>query len=121
MNNRTYGTIGEEAAVEYLAKNGYKVLCRNFRAGRIGEIDIIGMDKETLCFIEVKTRSGSMFGTPAQALSHKKQANIIRLARIYMQNKRYMDTPVRFDVMELIMDRNGTIRDIRLIKNAFQE
>lgn len=121
MNNRTYGTLGEEAAVAYLIGQGYKVICRNFRAGRMGEIDIIGMDKETLCFIEVKTRSNIMFGTPAQALSRKKQANIIRLAQIYMKNNRCLDTPVRFDVMELMMDRTGKIQDVQLIKNAFQE
>jgi len=121
MNNRAYGTLGEDAAAAYLAKHGYRILHRNFRAGRLGEIDIIGMDKETLCFIEVKTRSSDLYGTPAQALSYRKQAAIIRLARIYMQNNRYMDKPVRFDVIELMMDRTGKVLDIQLIKNAFQE
>lgn len=119
MNNRAYGTLGEEAAGAYLTKHGYKVICRNFRVGRMGEIDIIGKDKETLCFIEVKTRSSNIFGTPAQAVSAKKQATITKLAQIYMQNHRFFDTPVRFDVMELMMDRTGKVQDIQLIKNAF--
>ncbi|HHY63598.1 MAG TPA: YraN family protein [Clostridiaceae bacterium] len=121
MNNRAYGTLGEEAAAAYLIKQGYRILRRNFRAGRLGEIDIIGMDNDTLCFVEVKTRSSDVYGTPAQALSYRKQAAIIRLARIYMQNSRCMDKPVRFDVIELKMDRAGNVRDIHLIKNAFQE
>lgn len=121
MNNRVYGALGEEAAASYLTKQGYKVICRNFRAGRMGEIDIIGMDNDTLCFIEVKTRSSKMFGTPAQALSRRKQATLVRLARVYIKNNRYMNTPVRFDVMELMMDRTGRIQDMQLIKNAFQE
>lgn len=121
MNNREYGTLGEEAAVAYLTRHGYKVLYQNFRVGRLGEIDIIGKDKETLCFIEVKTRSSNVFGTPAQALSRRKQATIIRLAQVYMKNNRCQDAPVRFDVIELMMDRTGKIKDIQLIKNAFQE
>lgn len=119
MNNRAYGAIGEDAAVAYLNKHGYKVLCRNFRVGKMGELDIIGMENGTLCFIEVKTRSNEMFGTPAQAVSVKKQATIVKLAQIYMQNHRYNDIPVRFDVMELMMDRTGGIKDIQHIQNAF--
>lgn len=119
MNNRTYGTLGEEVATAYLDKQGYRILARNFRVGRMGEIDIIGQDGDTLCFIEVKTRSGFGFGTPAQAVSGKKQATITRIAHIYMQNNRYSDVPVRFDIVELIMDRTGSIKDITLIQNAF--
>lgn len=118
MNNRAYGALGEEAAAAYLDKQGYRILIRNFRVGRMGEIDIIGQDGDTLCFIEVKTRSGFGFGTPSQAVSSKKQATIKRIAQIYMQNHRYYDA-VRFDVVELIMDRSGSIKDIVLIQNAF--
>ncbi len=119
MNNRTYGTIGEDAAVAYLNKHGFKILNRNYRVGRMGELDIIGMTNGTLCFVEVKTRSNNMFGTPAQAVSVKKQATIVKLAQIYMQNHQYDDIPVRFDVIELMMDRTGMIQDIQHIQNAF--
>ncbi len=120
MNNRAYGTLGEEAAVAYLDKHGYKIITRNFRVGRMGEIDIIGKDGDTLCFIEVKTRSNFSFGYPAQAVSNQKQATITRIAQIYMQSNRcYDDVPVRFDIVELMMDRAGNIKDISLIQNAF--
>lgn len=119
MNNRVFGTKGEQEAARYLAVKGYTILCRNFRAGRLGEIDIIGRDGETLCFIEVKTRSNCRYGTPAQAVSSLKQGNIRRLAQIYMRRHGYSDLPVRFDVVELFMDRNGYKQELRLIKNAF--
>jgi len=119
MNNRAYGALGEEAAAAYLARQGYKIITRNFRVGRMGEIDIIAEDVDTLCFIEVKSRSGYSFGTPAQAVSSQKQAAITRIALIFMQNNRYCDIPVRFDVVELLMDREGDIKNISLIKNAF--
>ncbi|NLX65016.1 MAG: YraN family protein [Clostridiaceae bacterium] len=119
MNNRAYGALGEEAAAAYLARQGYIIISRNFRVGRMGEIDIIAKDGETLCFIEVKSRSGYNFGTPAQAVSSQKQAAITRIAQVYMQNNRYSDIPVRFDIVELLMDRDGNINDIFLIRNAF--
>lgn len=119
MNNRAYGTLGEEEAGAYLNNQGYRILTHNFRVGRMGEIDIIGKDGDTLCFIEVKTRSNYSFGTPAQAVSKQKQTTITRIAQIYMKRNGYSDVPVRFDIVELIMDRTGSIKDIMLIKNAF--
>lgn len=119
MNNRAYGTLGEKEAGTYLKEQGYKILTRNFRVGKMGEIDIIGKDGDTLCFIEVKTRSNRSFGTPAQAVSDQKQATITRIAQIYIQNNKYYDVPVRFDIVELMMDRTGNVKDISLIKNAF--
>lgn len=119
MNNRAFGTLGEDRAQEYIVNHGYKILNRNYRVGRLGEIDIIGKDKDTLCFIEVKARSNDSYGTPAQAVSNQKQATIIKIAQIYMQNYKYYDVPVRFDIVELFMDRKGNVIDITLIKNAF--
>ncbi|NLO98979.1 MAG: YraN family protein [Clostridiaceae bacterium] len=119
MNNRSYGTLGEEAAVSYLVRHGYKIVTRNFRVGRMGEIDIIGKDGDTLCFIEVKSRSNYSFGSPAQAVSSQKQATITKIAQVYMQNNQYFNTPVRFDIVEVIMDRTGNIKDLSIIQNAF--
>ena len=119
MNNRVFGAKGEEEASNYLSERGYTILYRNFRAGRLGEIDIIGKDAGTLCFIEVKTRSNDRYGTPAQAVSAQKQYTIARLAQVYMQRYGIKDIPVRFDIVELLMDRDGRVRNIELIKNAF--
>jgi putative endonuclease len=119
MNNRDFGTRGEDFTASYLTKLGWTILARNFRAGRLGELDIVARDGEYLAFVEVKTRSGNQYGTPGEAVSYAKQANIRRLAQAYMERYKLHNLPVRFDVAELLMDRDGTIRDINLIKNAF--
>lgn len=73
MNNIQIGNIGEEAAADYLCKEGYVILERNYRRS-IGEIDIIANNKETLVFVEVKTRSNTRYGFPAEAVHyHKRQ------------------------------------------------
>ncbi|MCX7774100.1 MAG: YraN family protein [Clostridia bacterium] len=119
MNNRAFGTLGEKEALRYLTSKGYTILCSNFRVGRMGELDLIGKEGDTLCFIEVKSRSSTQFGTPAQAVSYSKQATITRLAQVYMQRYGYHDVPVRFDVVEVMMGREGQVQDIELIRNAF--
>lgn len=119
MNNRKLGTMGEEAAIACLVERGYKIVARNFRVGRMGEIDIIARDGDYLCFIEVKARSRDIYGTPAQAVSPLKQETIRKLSQVYMQKYRIYDTPVRFDVAELFMTRDGIVKDIQIIQNAF--
>lgn len=74
--------MGENAACDYLLKKGYKILERNFRKG-YGEIDIIALDKKTLVFVEVKTRSSAKFGTPFEAISPSKLNLLIRGASFY--------------------------------------
>ena len=72
MNNRKVGETGEQIAVDYLIKNGFTILNRNFRSGRFGEIDIIAEEDSCICFIEVKTRTSDTFGAPSEAVDHKK-------------------------------------------------
>lgn len=73
------GSEGESFAADYLIKNGYRILERNFRTP-LGEIDIIARDGETLVFIEVKARSNARFGPPQLAVDHRKQVKISRVA-----------------------------------------
>lgn len=119
LNNKDYGNIGEEKARQYLENQGYIILEKNFRVGRIGEVDIIAQDIDSLCFIEVKTRSNNSFGTPAEAVSRQKQSTIKTIAQIYMQRHDFFDKPVRFDIVEIIMDRKGIVNEVNLIKSAF--
>ena len=62
MSNKIKGKYGEEIAVNYLIKNGCKIVEKNYRFSRYGEIDIIALDGSILCFIEVKTRTSDRFG-----------------------------------------------------------
>ena len=61
------GQIGEEAAVIYLKRQGYRIVEQNFR-NQLGEIDIIAYEGDTLCFIEVKTRNSDIFGSPFELI-----------------------------------------------------
>lgn len=113
MNKREVGTSFEQKAADYLMEQGYQMMYRNFRC-KIGEIDLIAKDKEYLCFIEVKYRSGTTKGYPAEAITPSKMRRITRTAQFYMLLHNIpQDTPCRFDAV-VILDH-----DISLIKNAF--
>lgn len=113
MNNRAVGTQNEERAAEFLVRNGYQILHKNFRC-KIGEIDLIARSEGYLCFIEVKYRSGTSKGFPAEAITPTKIRKITRTAEFYMLLHKIMpDTPCRFDAV-VILDQ-----ELTLIKNAF--
>ncbi len=122
-NKRQIGAAGEKEAAEFLQRNGYTILKTNYRVGRLGEIDIIANEEEYTCFIEVKTRRTSTFGTPGEAVTRTKQQKIRQIATIYLTNTRKMDTKVRFDVIEILMDKTmgslNNVKSINLIKDAF--
>jgi putative endonuclease len=96
------------------------VLYRNFRAPRGGEVDIVCRDRscDTLAFVEVKTRSGGAFGTPAEAVTRDKQKLIARGALAWL---RMLDDPeiiYRFDILEIVIDHSAP--SYNLIKDAFK-
>lgn len=101
MNTRAIGTQGENVAVQYLQKSGYKVLERNFNC-RYGEIDIIALHNDYYVFLEVKSRNTSAFGTPREAVKPYKQRRIVDSAKYWMFKNRKTGVPVRFDVVEVV-------------------
>ena len=114
MNTRQTGNAYEQIAAQYLEKQGMKIIERNFRRGRNGEIDIIARDGKYLVFVEVKYRSGLQYGVPEEAVSFAKQRKIIHAARVYLyRHGRGTDVPCRFDVIGVEDSR------IRLLRNAF--
>jgi len=119
MNNRDLGKIGEDAAMKHILNLGMKPLAKNFRVGRLGEIDIIAKDGDTLCFIEVKARRGDRYGTPAEAVSYAKRNTITRIAQIYADRHGIYDTPLRFDVIEVYMNPDSSIKSVEHIRDAF--
>ena len=94
------GRRGENIAAGYLRRHGFKVLCRNFRAPEGGEVDIICRDKNcnTLVFVEVKTRSSTLFGDPASAVTPGKQRLISRGALAWLRMLDNPDIFFRFDI-----------------------
>ena len=116
MRARDIGNRGEKAACRYLKKNGYKILACNYLKP-FGEIDIIAMQDDTVCFVEVKTRQHTDFGLPCEFVTYTKQQKIIRTAYAYIQEKQYTGA-VRFDVVEVLHD-GQKIQALRHIPHAF--
>lgn len=118
LNSRQLlGKKGEEAAAEYLQKIGYTIVSRNYRT-KLGEIDIIAMENSFIVFVEVKTRAGDSYGSPAAAVTLKKQRQICKAALCYLTNRKLLDAPARFDVVSVRFHNNKF--KIDLITNAFE-
>ena len=107
------GKSGEEEAVEFLKRKGYKILERNYRLPNFGEIDIIAKDKDVICFVEVKTRTGTSYGEPYEAVTKNKQFKLSMLALSYLKEKNLMQKRARFDIISI------SNAEIRLFINAF--
>lgn len=117
--NKIIGSLGEEAARDYLTKNGYKILTTNYSC-RFGEIDIIALERNCLVFVEVKTRTTGKYGHPENAVNYWKKKHLELTARSYIDYNHLGNYIARFDVVEVFAkyDDNKFIADrINLIKN----
>jgi len=112
VNKRQIGSIGEDMAVEFLKSCGVKILERNYQ-NRFGEIDIIGMEDNTLLFIEVKYRKNESFGYPLEAVGFAKREKIRKMARFFLNENHYYRYNIRFDCIGIIGSQ------IEWIKGAF--
>jgi putative endonuclease len=112
------GTRGEKLACRFLRQSGYKVLYRNFRGRTGGEIDIVCRDKDTLVFVEVKTRTREDFGRPFEAINRDKRKRISRGGLAWLRLLDDPDILFRFDVVEVIIAEGAPPR-LELIRNAF--
>lgn len=106
------GAKGERLAAEFLERQGYRLVMANFtipvgrnsRGAQVtGEIDIIALDGETLCFIEVKTRTSDTFAAPTANVDLRKQRQITRASRLYRRTFRVNDMQYRFDVVSIVL------------------
>ena len=110
------GQKGEDLAVEHLKKAGYRILHRNWKAGKL-EIDIIAENKDFIVFIEVKTRSEDYQEHPLSAINREKRRSMEYAANNFIQwNK--IDKESRFDVITVIINRDNT-NQIDHIEDAF--
>jgi putative endonuclease len=113
------GALGEKLASRFLRRHGYKILYRNFRGRRGGEIDIVCRDRDTLVFIEVKTRTSEDFGRPITAIQQEQRHRISGGALAWLRLLDNPDILFRFDVVEVLLARESKPR-IELIRDAFQ-
>ncbi len=116
-NNRKIGTQGEALAINHLIEQGITIVTLNYRVGKMGEIDIIARDGDTLVFVQVKLRRSTRYGTPEEAVTPSKQRTIRRMAESYLAFHNINDTPCRFDVVAIESHHGNTI--IRHHKNCF--
>lgn len=109
------GMSGEKIAVDYLIKNNYQILERNWRYKK-AEIDIIALKKELLCIVEVKTRSTADFGNPQDFVKRKKIRLLVEAVNEYVI-KNDLEVEVRFDIIAIISNDGQT--NLEHLKDAF--
>ena len=113
------GDLGEKIAEKYLKDKGYKVLDKNFRYSKLGELDIIARKDDNVIFFEVKTRlkTGPSDFLPEDNITYDKQKKLIKLSQIYLSKHRLFDRSWQIDILAIDVYRNGSF-DIRHLENA---
>lgn len=114
MNNRKFGDAGEDLACRYLQKQGYEILERNKHYFRYCEIDIIAKHKETIIFVEVKTRKTNNYGSPLEAITSSKYSNIKKGVQFYLSENKVKN--YRIDVVGITLKPEIKIEHL---KNVF--
>ena len=113
FDNRKTGQIGESAAEEYLLRNGYEILERNKHFSKKCEIDIIAKDKDTVVFVEVKTRRNNICGSPLEAITKSKYNNI--KAGVYSYLSEHNLKKYRIDAIGIVLENPPVIEHIKNI------
>lgn len=117
MNSAQRGRLGENQAARLLLLHGYKILEKNYRSGRWGEIDLVCTEKGDLVFVEVKTRSSARFGQPVEAVSWGKRQRLLRAAHQYKLTHPQTPSSMRIDVVAIMVSDEGVVESIELFQN----
>jgi putative endonuclease len=112
-----FGHKGESVAAKHLKKCGYKIIEQNYR-NKIGEIDIIAKDSDTIVFVEVKSRRDYNYGDPKWAVTPQKQRKISMVALYYLKELRLSGQKARFDVVTVVLNQKKP--KVEIIRNAFE-
>jgi putative endonuclease len=112
-----FGRKSEAIAAGQLKKQGYRILELNYRT-KLGEIDIIAKDRDTIVFVEVKARKSNSFGNPKFAVTFQKQKKISMIALYYLKSTKQSNAKARFDVVSIVSGKGSL--DLEIIKNAFE-
>lgn len=116
---RDLGAFGERVAAAHLEAKGYRIRARNFRC-REGEIDIVAEDGDCLVFVEVRTRRGDAFGTPAESVTVAKERRLLTVARAYLQEHPDVPANQRIDVVGVELSR-GRLLAVQHIEGAIAD
>ena len=119
MSNKTLGDFGEEVAADSLRAKGYRILARNWRTSA-GEIDIIAEQNDVIVFVEVKTRTSDLYGTPQDAITQNKRRRIIRSSLVYLTEKDLLDRDWRVDMVAILCGRNWVVTNVEHYENVIE-
>jgi len=117
MRRRDTGILGEKLARDFLKKRGYRILETNYRCPQ-GEIDIIAKHKDTLAFIEVRTKKSLEFGSPEESITSAKKERMKAAATQYQQTHNNLPQLWRIDVVAVELNQKDKLSRIELIENA---
>lgn len=120
MKRRDVGILGEKLAKDFLKKRGYHILESNYRCPE-GEIDIIARHKDSLVFIEVRTKRSLQFGSPEESITPTKMEKLRAVAAHYRQTHNNLPPLWRIDVVAVEIGPKDKPRRIELIENAVGE
>lgn len=113
---QAFGELGERIAERWLRARGWRVLARRFRSGH-RDLDLIVVRDGVVAFVEVKTRRGTAFGDPVQAVHWRKQREMARSALVWLDRHGRPNLPCRFDVIGVLVE--GSRVRVRHVENAF--
>jgi len=120
MKRKDVGNLGEKLARDFLKKRGYRILETNYRCPE-GEIDIVARDKDTLAFVEVRTKTSLEFGSPEESITAAKKGRLRATAGYYRQAHGSSPPFWRIDFVAVELNRKGEPLRIELIENAVGE
>lgn len=115
---KVIGRRGEELAAEYLITKGWKLIARNWST-KVGELDIVADDGTQLIFIEVRTTTSQQYGLGFQSVNYRKQQQVRRLALQFVQQQNKGHLPIRFDVISVLLSKEGQLIDIKHLEGVF--
>jgi putative endonuclease len=114
------GRTGERLAAEALVGRGYRIRERNFRCA-YGEIDLVAEDEHDIIFVEVKTRRGTAYGLPEEAVTLRKQQKLVQVASYYLDLQACLERSWRIDVVAIQLSKSGKLEEIRIYQHAVTE
>jgi len=119
MNKKSLGDFGEEVAADRLRVKGYRILARNWRTSA-GEIDIIAQQNDVIVFVEVKTRTSDLYGTPQDAITQNKRRRIIKSSLAYLTEMDLLDRDWRVDMVAILCGRNWVVSSVEHYENVIE-
>ena len=123
MRSSELGRAGEDLVAEYYIRQGYQILARNFippTGKQIGELDLIARKDGQIVFVEVKTRTGTKFGGPFEAVTRDKQIRLVKASKFYLKfNPQYEGLSARIDVAAVDVD--NLVDPVIIIPNAIED